>query len=172
MEEDAHFEQLCKDVYGYYGNIRDTPPNQLALIMLRSMGEHWTLEEVDYVLTNRNDDNKYLSFLEFRRLAKSKWFRPSGKNDKLIVSGGYEVPLNMPIEDVKELESAFNRISDFYSPKQTPRKTVELDALYSILTGVGDKMPKNIAKQVLSDLHVYENKVSLRALLCLLGSKT
>ncbi|UKK00563.2 hypothetical protein MACK_000637 [Theileria orientalis] len=174
MNSDLYFERLCKDVYGYYGMLRNVDPKKHALVMLRSMGEFWTEKDVEKVFSERPEGQQFLNFSEFRRLAKSKWYEPTSEHQQ--ESGahnddGYGNEIFMHSEDINRFKGAFDRVSEFYTGSKDPNMTIPLKVLYNMMTNQEQPMPKPVANYFMSKLKVYNNEVTSRSLLCLLGKR-
>ncbi|XP_954029.1 uncharacterized protein TA06830 [Theileria annulata] len=174
MEVNSYFEELCTQVYNYYGKARNVDPKKHALVMLRSMGEFWTEEELKNALSNLNYGQEFLSFTDFRRLAKSKWYEPtSNENEEgeQVNEDGYGNQIYMHSEDIQKFKNAFDRVSKFYTGNEGENKTLPVNVLYNILTNFEDPMPKRVGTYLVSNLNVYNNEVSARSLLCFLARR-
>ncbi|EAN33986.1 hypothetical protein TpMuguga_01g00748 [Theileria parva strain Muguga] len=174
MEDNSYFEELCTQVYNYYGKARNVDPNKHALVMLRSMGEFWTEDEVKNALLNLNDRQEFLSFTNFRRLAKSKWYDPNNNENEegeQVNDDGYGNQIHMLSEDIQKFKNAFNRVSKFYTGNEGENKTLPVNVLYNILTNFDNPMPKRVGTYLVSSLNVYNNEVSARSLLCLIAKR-
>ncbi|GFE54252.1 EF hand family protein, putative [Babesia ovis] len=173
MDSELKFEQLCKEIYAYYGSNAVNVQGNRAALMLRATGEPWSKEEIEQYTQSRGTN---ITYEEFRRLARAKRFGTAANShnpaDYHHVVDDYGTWINLSVSECREIVDAFKAIVQLRGAVDNrSANSIPTQYLKHVITSVGDPLPRHIVKYLRMEQYGYSGTVSIRTLLRMLSRK-
>lgn len=163
---------LWRDIHAYYGSQNVPVDGDRIALMLRATGEPWTSDEIE---SATRSIYRIPSYAEFRGIALSKCPTElpgsDGQGARQALVDDYGNIINLTVAECKELVEAFKAIIQLRMVTGGDVQDAALPVEYfeHVLSSVGDTLPRRYLDTLMSQLHAYDGKITLRALLRLMS---